>query len=586
MPKVSSSLFLTIVGALLGCGLAADKGPYSSSSTFERLEGTPYSIPASSEAHYRFMLAELNLSREDYEGALQNYEEVLSLEEESSPWLRRRVAELYVRKGKLDKALEQLRVAAPSYADDAEFLQLYAGVLSGLGKLDEAASLYRKLIELSSGQAEYPYLLLSSIYDKQAKFEEAKAVLTDCIGNIPNSFYAYYYLARIAEGLGDMKLAVDSYQRAMTINPRQESLKLDYAKLLGRSGRLEEAKLIVQEVLTKNPTNLTAREIMGQLLVQADKVPEAIEEYEALSILEEDASDTRFKIALLKLNQGDINGAITELNLVVAAEPDNAPARFHLASAYAAVRELESAIKQLRLISKDSQVYFRAKTTEAMILREMKRYPESEKALRALLELGEKEVGVLALLASVQSDAGNKKGAIQTIKDIIELDPKRDSHYFSLGVLYDEVGEKKNSIKAMEEAIELNGENATALNYLGYTLAEKGIRLEEAQAMIERALKLEPNNGYYLDSLGWVFFKKGQYPKALEILQKAVAIVPQDAVILEHLALALEKVGKKEEALEVYRKAVDFSDDSEDKQVGHRVQSRIEALEEELSDKL
>src|SRR5437879_13046960 len=90
-------------------------------------------------------------------------------------------------------------------------------------------------------------------------------------------------------------------------------------------------------------------------------------------------------------------------------------------------------------------------------------------------------------------------------------------------------------VHEMEEAIRLDPKHADALNYLGYTYAERDMRLEEAVALIQRALAVKPQNGYYLDSLAWAYYKMGRFQEALEEMKRAVSVVPDDAVFLEHL---------------------------------------------------
>ena len=109
----------------------------------------------------------------------------------------------------------------------------------------------------------------------------------------------------------------------------------------------------------------------------------------------------------------------------------------------------------------------------------------------------------------------------------------------------------------MKKTIALDPEHASALNYLGYTYADLGINLDEAEALIKKALSIKPDDGYITDSLGWVYFKKGQYAEAIEWLKKAALLTPEDPVILEHLGDAYYRVGDTEQAARYYRKALE-----------------------------
>ncbi len=108
----------------------------------------------------------------------------------------------------------------------------------------------------------------------------------------------------------------------------------------------------------------------------------------------------------------------------------------------------------------------------------------------------------------------------------------------------------------MRRVIQLDDSHASALNYLGYTFADLGKNLDEAEGLILKALKFKPNDGYITDSLGWVYYKQGRYAKALAILIKAVEIVPDDPIILEHLGDAYLKQNDEKKALKSYQRAL------------------------------
>ena len=108
----------------------------------------------------------------------------------------------------------------------------------------------------------------------------------------------------------------------------------------------------------------------------------------------------------------------------------------------------------------------------------------------------------------------------------------------------------------MKKLIEINPDHANALNFVGYSYAEEGVNLGEAERMIKKALVLSPNKGYILDSLGWVYFKKGMYSEALDVLKEAAALQSNDPAILEHIGDVYEKMGNMPSALDYYRKAL------------------------------
>jgi len=119
--------------------------------------------------------------------------------------------------------------------------------------------------------------------------------------------------------------------------------------------------------------------------------------------------------------------------------------------------------------------------------------------------------GLLGLLSSLHRKAKDYPKAIEALKELVALNPKSDQAHFRLGALYDESKNKDKTIEYMKKAIEINPKNGPALNYLGYTYAEMGVQLKEAEELILRALKITPDDGFYIDSLGWVYYQNGDY---------------------------------------------------------------------------
>jgi len=128
----------------------------------------------------------------------------------------------------------------------------------------------------------------------------------------------------------------------------------------------------------------------------------------------------------------------------------------------------------------------------------------------------------------------------------------------------------------LKKVIEINPKHADALNYLGYSYVEKGINLEEAHSLINRALELKPDSGYIIDSLGWVFFKLGKHDEALKNLIRASEIVKDDPVILEHIGDVYNSMGNKEKAKKYWEKAREFQEKEE--RLKERVEKKIQDL--------
>jgi tetratricopeptide (TPR) repeat protein len=144
----------------------------------------------------------------------------------------------------------------------------------------------------------------------------------------------------------------------------------------------------------------------------------------------------------------------------------------------------------------------------------------------------------------------------------LKLFPDSADIYFSLGVVEDRLGRKKECLRAMVRAVELDPDFSEAINYIAYTYAEENMRLSDALALALRANTLHPENGNYIDTLGWVYYKMGDFLKALPLLERAVFLSDEDPLILEHLGDTFNKMGRSLDAINTYNKALEKNHES------------------------
>ena len=165
----------------------------------------------------------------------------------------------------------------------------------------------------------------------------------------------------------------------------------------------------------------------------------------------------------------------------------------------------------------------------------LKQFPEANEHLGRAIALNPKqpESHIVQGLAYLQQEQYDKSAEV--FLEGIRHNPKNADLHFNLGTAYDKLNRFDDVVQEMETAIKLDPHHADALNYLGYSYAERGIRMDQAVSLTKQAVALKPENGYYVDSLGWAFFKSGQVAEALVELKRAAALVGDDPVIYEHL---------------------------------------------------
>ncbi|MFN3947090.1 MAG: tetratricopeptide repeat protein, partial [Aquificaceae bacterium] len=187
-------------------------------------------------------------------------------------------------------------------------------------------------------------------------------------------------------------------------------------------------------------------------------------------------------------------------------------------------------------------------------------YKKAEELLKIGLAIDPNNYQLNLLMGNLKNEEEDYEEALKYINKAIEIDPKDYRGYFLRAIVYDKKGQILSAEKDLRKALELNPEDKDLLNHLGYSLLlwYEGARLEEAQELIEKALKKDPENPAYIDSMAWVLYYKGEYKKAYELLLKALEKEKEDPVIYEHLGDVLLKLGETQKAQEYYKKAYEL----------------------------
>ncbi|MBL8913219.1 MAG: tetratricopeptide repeat protein, partial [Archangium sp.] len=183
------------------------------------------------------------------------------------------------------------------------------------------------------------------------------------------------------------------------------------------------------------------------------------------------------------------------------------------------------------------------KDAESTLVRAMGKAPSSE---------------VLEALAGFYTRQKRIGDAIALLNGAVARNPGDDSMVFALATLYEKKGEWQKAVDKLKPVVERHPDNAQALNFMGYTIATNGGDLDEAEKLVKRALDEKPESPAFLDSLGWIQFKKNKLDDAAESLEKAVEASPDEATLLEHLGEVSLKLGRKARAQECFSRALEL----------------------------
>src|SRR5205823_2729378 len=185
-------------------------------------------------------------------------------------------------------------------------------------------------------------------------------------------------------------------------------------------------------------------------------------------------------------------------------------------------------------------------------------------------------------LAQIYADAERTPQAVRVLQEGESKFPSDVSLMFELGSVYDRQKKYPDAEAQFQRILNRDPDNAAALNYLGYMLAERGERLEESVGYLKRALQIEPENGSYLDSLGWAYYKSGKLELAAGNLQKAANQLAGNSIIQDHYGDVLFKMGRVDEAISAWNRALTGDGDSIDRQ---EIDKKIRSARQKLPKK-
>jgi Flp pilus assembly protein TadD len=160
-------------------------------------------------------------------------------------------------------------------------------------------------------------------------------------------------------------------------------------------------------------------------------------------------------------------------------------------------------------------------------------------------------------LAATLRRRGRSEAGVTLLREAVSSRPRDEALLYALGTAYDQQGDADQALAQMRKVLALNADNAAAMNFIGYLLAQQRKELPEAERMVMRALQLRPDTGAFLDSLGWVYFQRGEYQRAVEALERASQLEPDEPVILEHLGDAYREAARRPEAMSAWRRALE-----------------------------
>ena len=403
---------------------------------------------------------------------------------------------------------------------------MLAALLVSEQKLDAARGHFEQWLASDRENVGQSFLQLSTLLarnkDRKAVLELMRA-LAKPYQKVPEARLA---VAQAAWNAGDEALALEESTAALKLRPDWELAALFQAQALQRRSN-DEALNFLAEFLKAHPQAKDARLNYARLLVAAKRFAEARKQFEALVEQFPQNADVTMAVALLAMQANDYESAETQLKRALDlgyGEPD--VARLYLGQLSEERKRYDEALKWFAAVQPGEQ-YINAQSRYAGVLAKQGRLGDARKHLQQVsTQSAQQRVQLTQAEAQLLRDANAYQEAFDVLGNALKTMPDNSDLLYD----YAMAAEKVNRVDVLEsnlrKLIEIQPDHAHAYNALGYTLADRNERLQEAHQLIEKALKLAPDDAFIMDSMGWVLFRMGRNREALDYLQRALRCGP------------------------------------------------------------
>jgi tetratricopeptide (TPR) repeat protein len=400
----------------------------------------------------------------------------------------------------------------------------------------------------------------------------AKAALENVIEVDSGSASAHLLLARLLATEGKFIQALAHYRQALSLSP-SEAVQLELADVLGRIKKYGQAIKVYQELLKRNEQSEEARIGLIHIYLLQNKEKKAAAELKRLKELADSPERADLTVAKLYIRWEEYGKATALLKELLGNE-DMPEARYLLGALYFQEKEYDAALETLAKLTPEDEEYEDGLILQVRTLRELKRQEEAVKLLTAALEQDQLGPEIWALLAGLYQEAEQEDACLKTFARALKAHSGNELLLYEYALALDQADKKKQALALMQKLLKRNPDHTGALNYVGYSWAESKVNLNKAFLYLSRAKELKPEDGSIHDSLGWVYYRLGNFEEALQSLATAAKLSPDEPTIFAHLAEAQLAAGHSDEAVKAWQKALDLYNKSSGEEKSKKQQER------------
>lgn len=546
-----------IAALLLQACAVTGPGPQDSESSIRVVEG---SLGATSEDLrqkeniYQLLVAEFAGHRGQLDLAVSNYLDVAKRTRD--PDVAERAARIGIFAQDYPNAIEAARIWSEARPDNIDAHRTLAALYVRTAQVDAAVQELNTLLQGWDGDTRPAYAtilaMLSQERDKDVVLQVMARFLDGPAGQDMLARLTYADLAVRAE---NYDLAADILTEVLKDEPDNSMAMQSYARVLQAQGKVEEAIDYLQRLLQRNPGDDASRSSFARLLVNAKRFDEAIEQFQILKKSIPENNEVSFALALVLLQTNRFDEAREELKELLRNGVRVQTARYYLGQIAESREQWDLALAHYLEVDR-GQYYLDAQIRAAVVKSIGGHLDEARAHIHGIRTRTDAEqVRLFMVDGELLTNARDYAEAMAVYTQALEEFPENTELLYARAM----VAEKVERIDILEQdllkILSQNPTHAQALNALGYTLADRTQRYDEAYGYIRRALEQKPDDYFIQDSMGWVLYRMGRIQEALEYLQRA-SDNTQDAEVAAHLGEVLWMSGQHDEARAIWEGAL------------------------------
>jgi tetratricopeptide (TPR) repeat protein len=481
------------------------------------------------------VLGQLQAASGNLDGATKSLDKALAIDPDNEDALVSR-AQVYSDRGDDKAAADMFERAAQKNPSAASWARL-AGTYEQLKEYELAAEAVNKALALNPPNADELKKALASYLLSAGKYQEAADAFESIAADNPDDAEAWLRLSQLNIQLGNLPKAREAAEKAMSLEPDNLQISYNEASLLQAEGKPRDAIRALRSVIDKSARpNYSASQKAGRIDLleklavmnrMLDQPTEAVAAYREIIALDNN-TEAQYTAEIIDTYRGGkkLDEAQKEADAAVKKFPNDRGVRIARASLEADLGHADAAAGDVR---------------------------------KLLGSGGAEDRGIYLTLAELYEKGKKYEDAGKALDEAEKLSPDQDSKtsvWFMRGAMYEKMKNVQLAEGEFRKVLAVHPDHTATLNYLGYMLTDRNIRLNEALGMIEKAIAREPNNGAYLDSLGWAYFRLGRMAEAEEQIKKAVDLSPGDPTMHDHYADVLMQRKKVPEAVAAWEEAL------------------------------